>query len=252
MASPVLTTSLMRQWEQATWATGKTESEVIERVGEIVARRALTMTKPGDLILILAGRGHNGDDARSTQPHLKDREVTLLNVTDPVAASTEFGQLTARRSNLIMDASWRYHQRTATPSPHAEGVGRGPGRGEFSNHLAHGPPHPDPLFPPREEREFDRLNRGGVVKIRPLIIDGLFGIGLNRPLDKQWTQFIEQINQTRIPILAVDLPSGLNADTGETFGAAVRATVTLTLGAIKTGLLGAAAWPFVGRLEVAQ
>src|SRR5206468_12135275 len=51
--------------------------------------------------------------------------------------------------------------------------------------------------------------------------------------------------------LAIDVPSGLNADTGEPEGAAIRATVTLTLGAPKKGLLTAPAWPYVGRLEVA-
>ena len=49
----------------------------------------------------------------------------------------------------------------------------------------------------------------------------------------------------------MDVPSGLNADTGETFGAAIEAAVTLTVGAPKTGMLAQAAWPFVGRLEVA-
>ena len=50
----------------------------------------------------------------------------------------------------------------------------------------------------------------------------------------------------------MDVPSGLNADTGEIFGAAIKAAVTLTVGAPKTGLLAEATWPFVGRLEVAE
>jgi NAD(P)H-hydrate epimerase len=52
-------------------------------------------------------------------------------------------------------------------------------------------------------------------------------------------------------VLAVDIPSGLNADTGEPRGAAIAASVTLTVGAPKTGMLREVAWPFVGRLEVA-
>ena len=48
-----------------------------------------------------------------------------------------------------------------------------------------------------------------------LIIDGLFGIGLNRPLDDGWKKFIAAVNESKIPVLAVDVPSGLNADTGE-------------------------------------
>ena len=84
-----------------------------------------------------------------------------------------------------------------------------------------------------------------------LIVDGLFGIGLNRPLEAPWIRLIEKVNQSHIPVLAIDVPSGLNADTGKPEGAAIRATVTLTLGAPKKGLLTAQAWPYVGRLEVA-
>jgi len=62
---------------------------------------------------------------------------------------------------------------------------------------------------------------------------------------------IECINQARAQVLAVDIPSGLNGDTGEPMGAAIRAAVTLTVGAPKQGLLRPAAGPFVGRLEVA-
>jgi len=82
----VLSVAQMRDWERATWATGKTEAEVIAQVGRIVARRALELTRPGEPILILAGKGHNGEDARQTQPHLAGREVRLLNVVDPAEA----------------------------------------------------------------------------------------------------------------------------------------------------------------------
>lgn len=84
-----------------------------------------------------------------------------------------------------------------------------------------------------------------------LVIDGLFGIGLNRPLDEAWVALIEAVNESRLPVLAVDVPSGLNADTGLPQPAALRATVTVTMGAPKPGLLTDTAWPFVGRLEVA-
>ena len=87
-----------------------------------------------------------------------------------------------------------------------------------------------------------------------LIIDGLFGIGLDRPLADDWKKFIETVNRSGIPILAVDVPSGLNADTGDPAspGVAIEAAVTLTVGAPKTGLLAQNAWACVGRLEVAD
>ncbi len=85
-----------------------------------------------------------------------------------------------------------------------------------------------------------------------LIVDGLFGIGLNRDLDPDWRALIGQLNESGIPILAIDVPSGLDADTGLPRGAAIRATWTLTVGAPKVGLLRPYALPFVGRLEVAH
>jgi NAD(P)H-hydrate epimerase len=98
----------------------------------------------------------------------------------------------------------------------------------------------------------DVPNLHGALALRPtLIIDGLFGIGLNRPLGPEWVKLVGMVNDSRLPVLAVDVPSGLNADTGEPQGAAIRAAVTLTVGAPKAGLLREAAWPFVGRLAVA-
>lgn len=84
-----------------------------------------------------------------------------------------------------------------------------------------------------------------------LIVDGLFGIGLNRPLSSEWQRLIGLINDSGIRILSVDVPSGLNADNGEQMGTAVNADVTLTLGAPKIGLLATGAARCVGRLEVA-
>ena len=90
MPIPVISIAQMREWETATWATGQTEAEVIRRVGQQLARLACNLTRPGDSILILAGKGHNGDDARATREFLDDREIILLNVTDPKAALAKF------------------------------------------------------------------------------------------------------------------------------------------------------------------
>ncbi len=94
MPVPVVTIAQMREWENATWASGQTGAEIIRQVGEKIARTALGMTRPGDAILILAGKGHNGDDARAAKEFLNDRRIVLLNVTDPVAALAEFQRRT--------------------------------------------------------------------------------------------------------------------------------------------------------------
>lgn len=70
-----------------------------------------------------------------------------------------------------------------------------------------------------------------------LVIDGLFGIGLQRPVSGLYADWIERINQFDCPILALDIPSGLDSDTGRILGNAVRATHTASFIALKPGLL---------------
>jgi hydroxyethylthiazole kinase-like uncharacterized protein yjeF len=70
-----------------------------------------------------------------------------------------------------------------------------------------------------------------------LAIDGLFGIGLTRPLEGAHATLVERLNALAVPILALDVPSGINADTGAVMGRAVRASHTITFIAHKPGLL---------------
>lgn len=72
-----------------------------------------------------------------------------------------------------------------------------------------------------------------------LIVDGLFGIGLTRAIEAPYAQWIAQANSAGVPILALDVPSGLDADTGCAQAATVRAAATATFIALKPGLLTA-------------
>ncbi|HYM49543.1 MAG TPA: NAD(P)H-hydrate epimerase [Candidatus Limnocylindrales bacterium] len=81
------------------------------------------------------------------------------------------------------------------------------------------------------------------------IVDGLFGTGVRLPLRPEAAALIASTNASGIPILAVDLPSGLDADTGAGSETCVRATATVTLGLPKPALLDA---PSTGRLFVAD
>src|SRR5437764_10175993 len=160
MSIPVISVAQMREWERATWATGQTEEAVRRLAGRAVARKGAELTRPGDRVLVLAGKGHNGDDARFALESecLLGREARLVRVHDPEAAMPEI----------------------------LAGLQRSPA----------------------------------------LVIDGLFGIGLNRPLSAPWIKLIQQVNQSALPVLAVDVPSGLNADTGEPLNDAIRAAHT--------------------------
>jgi hydroxyethylthiazole kinase-like uncharacterized protein yjeF len=70
-----------------------------------------------------------------------------------------------------------------------------------------------------------------------LALDGLFGIGLKRAPEGRYASLVEAANGLGAPILAIDVPSGLDADTGVAPGAAIRAAHTLTFIALKPGLL---------------
>ena len=72
-----------------------------------------------------------------------------------------------------------------------------------------------------------------------MLVDSLFGTGLSGQLSDEYKQLIECINAQNCPILAVDVPSGLDCDSGQPLGAAIRATYTVTFAAVKTGFTSA-------------
>lgn len=72
---------------------------------------------------------------------------------------------------------------------------------------------------------------------RELIIDALFGTGLDRPLDGIFEEVISKINGAEFPIIALDIPSGINSDTGEAMGLCVNATLTIAFDVLKPGHL---------------
>lgn len=83
-----------------------------------------------------------------------------------------------------------------------------------------------------------------------LVIDGLFGFGLERALTDPIATAIHQLNDWNKPVVSIDVPSGLHTDTGEVLGSAVRATYTLCLGLWKLGLLQDQALNYIGRAEL--
>lgn len=84
------------------------------------------------------------------------------------------------------------------------------------------------------------------------VVDALLGTGLQGRVREPSRTAIELVNQAARPVVAVDIPSGLDCDTGEPLGLAVRAAVTVTFARAKVGLLKAEAQPYVGRLVVAD
>ncbi len=182
MGYPILTVQEMRDWEASSWEAGLNPRDVIQRAGSLIAKAILERTRPNDRVLLVAGPGNNGNDARACALQLTDRDTLLIDVTDP-----ELG-LSQLRQALDMPFS--------------------------------------------------------------LLLDGVFGIGLNRNLEGPWRQIIELLNLFRCQRIALDCPSGLDADTGRARGACFEADETWTLGAPKAGLIAEKAPPFTGRIRV--
>jgi len=160
MSRPIYLTQEIRRIEAA---AGSVSPPLMERAGAAAAELAATLcTDKSKDILILAGPGNNGGDARIVAGLLQEKffRVTLADQSNP---------------------------------------------------------------PP--EKKFN------------LVIDGLFGIGLTRPIEGDYAKLVGYANAQACPVLALDIPSGLHSDTGQVLGCAVRASHTITFIGLKPGLL---------------
>lgn len=85
-----------------------------------------------------------------------------------------------------------------------------------------------------------------------LVVDGLLGIGLDRPVAGVYAQTIAAVNASGCEVLALDIPSGLCADTGMPMGDTLRASLTVTFIAAKQGLYTGLAADYVGAVQLAE
>lgn len=96
-----------------------------------------------------------------------------------------------------------------------------------------------PIQPFNDERTLDA----------DVIVDALLGIGTHDTLNEQWQQAVCAINASKAGVLAIDLPSGLDANTGKILGCAVQATATITFLGLKSGLFTGAAPAYCGAIH---
>jgi NAD(P)H-hydrate epimerase len=86
-----------------------------------------------------------------------------------------------------------------------------------------------------------------------MLVDSIFGTGLSGQLKEPYRRLIESMNACSCPILAVDIPSGLDCDTGEPLGAAINASYTVTFVAVKKGFTSkSSAARYTGEIFVAS
>ncbi|HKP65034.1 MAG TPA: NAD(P)H-hydrate dehydratase [Casimicrobiaceae bacterium] len=95
-----------------------------------------------------------------------------------------------------------------------------------------------------------RIVASPVNDVPALIVDGLFGVGLSRPLGAPYADWVGWANETTAPILALDVPSGLDAATGVAHSPTIRATATATFIALKPGILTCDGPDHCGELSV--
>ena len=115
----------------------------------------------------------------------------------------------------------------------------------------------EPKAPEARAAKAQFATRGGNVvrewpaQLRPaLVLDGLLGIGIVRDVDGALAEVVRKINASAAPVLAVDVPSGLDSETGSIHGVAVRAAHTITFIARKVGLHTADGLDCCGTIEV--
>ena len=158
MPKPVYLTEDIRRIEKAAG-----DAPLMERAGAAAAELAVTLlSDKGKDVLVLAGPGNNGGDAKIIARILQERFFRV--------------SLAGKPEEIPNDIRWN------------------------------------------------------------LVVDGLFGIGLTRPIEGAYARLVDYANAQSCPVLALDIPSGIDSDTGQVRGGAVRATHTLTFIGLKPGL----------------
>ncbi|MCX5680967.1 MAG: NAD(P)H-hydrate epimerase [Candidatus Omnitrophica bacterium] len=90
------------------------------------------------------------------------------------------------------------------------------------------------------------------LKRATLIVDAIFGIGLSRSVGEPYKSIMDAINQTKKSVVAVDVPSGMDATTGKALGTCVKASLTVTFAVMKKGFLTAPSHRYAGKVIVAD
>ena len=104
------------------------------------------------------------------------------------------------------------------------------------------------VIPVPSSKDYQKVKRD--LEKFDLLIDGIFGTGLDAEVRGYYREVIDHLNTLQRPIVAIDIPSGLDANTGKPFGTAIRAALTVTFGLPKVGHLISPGPDYVGTLKV--
>ncbi len=245
---PVLSTAQIRALE-ARYA----DANLMRRAGKAAADFLMQRTTRDARIVLFAGPGNNGGDALACAAELAAAGYVpqLILLGDPEKLPADAAQAWRRVAELNTSAA----STGFAPSP-PEGEGRGEGDSGMSrDHSSSSdvPPLPQPLSLQGRGEQIVVSRETPSTISADWIVDGLFGIGLKRPLDGAFSDAVRVIAETRragATVFSLDAPSGIDADTGALVGdTAVAADFTLTFLSLKPGLLTGPALNFLGALH---
>ena len=175
---------------------------LMENAGRAVFRSAMEMLfeKQGKKVAIVCGRGNNGGDGFVAARHLMNNgiDVSIFLVVD--------------LKELRGEAEANYHR--------SEKVAKTMGK----------------VIETLNEENLSSFENK--LEGTSLIIDGIFGTGLSREVGEPEKSVIQLINDSEKPVLAVDVPSGLDTANGKVLGVCIKATKTVTFAKPKTGFIG--------------
>jgi NAD(P)H-hydrate epimerase len=183
---------------------------LMENAGRGAAELLVRLNPDRQRVLILCGPGNNGGDGFVMARHLQNRGLDV----DVLL----FGEVKRLSPDAAVNAViW---QRSA------------------------------PLWTAAADRRLDADQWRIVAGAPGWIVDALFGTGLTRPLGPPFDEVVSAVNASGRPVLAVDIPSGLDCDTGEPLGPTIRAAHTATFVAPKLGFASLNAKPWLGEVHV--
>ena len=242
MNLPILTSAQMRAAEEAAFARGVEVEALMDKAGAGVARAITKFFRQPGKCIVFAGKGNNAGDALVAAERLRQLgwkiEVRL--------AFREADCSGLMRKKLESLRRRRHETLGATPS-------RGGGTDLGITFVELWAEAAEKLSAAQEAAAAEAY----VGTAGPLIIlDGLLGLGAKPPLRDPIREACRSINQLRTNkgayVFAVDVPTGLEGDSGKADRDCVIADFTVTIGFAKPGLLADDALNFVGRLEVVQ
>ena len=212
--------------------------ELMETASRKAAGELASRFGPETDILICCGTGNNGADGVCMGRILLDkgyRKIRLALCGDPAKETEEFRfQMETWKARPEHTQPMRFVPAESDPAP------------------------AEPDSAPAEPVPASDNVSGGEIRIPFLpdtgaLVDAVFGIGLHRPVEGVYRDFLAEMVRIRKTFtLAVDVPSGINSDTGEVMGIAVPADVTVTFGRSKTGLVRAEGPAFAGEILVKE